>query len=162
MPHHDSIRSKNQRAQTEFVQQSRLNACAVLLHLSKHCPVSATLANCHDLLDSLVVNIVSRIPETPASLPAKCLEILANLTRFPHNGTALSHYAGVVDALLLAAASERVELRVLALRALQNLAADANSKTLLANYLNIRDILGYDKVILPGKALDVSSGYVGK
>jgi large subunit ribosomal protein L4 len=29
------------------------------------------------------------------------------------------------------------------------------TKTLLANYLNIRDVLGYDKVLMPLKALDV-------
>jgi large subunit ribosomal protein L4 len=35
-------------------------------------------------------------------------------------------------------------------------------KTLLANYLNIRDLLGYDKVIVPLKALEVISSYLGK
>jgi len=29
------------------------------------------------------------------------------------------------------------------------------AKTLLANYLNVRDLLGYDKVIMPVQALDV-------
>lgn len=36
------------------------------------------------------------------------------------------------------------------------------TKTILANYLNIRDLLGYDKVILPLKSLDVIAGYLGK
>lgn len=35
------------------------------------------------------------------------------------------------------------------------------TKTLLANYLNIRDLLGYDKVVLPLKALDVIASYLG-
>jgi large subunit ribosomal protein L4 len=35
------------------------------------------------------------------------------------------------------------------------------TKTLLANYLNIRDLLGYDKVIVPIKALEVITGYLG-
>lgn len=35
------------------------------------------------------------------------------------------------------------------------------AKTVNANYLNIRDLLGYDKVILPVKALAVISGYLG-
>jgi large subunit ribosomal protein L4 len=35
------------------------------------------------------------------------------------------------------------------------------AKTLLANYLNIRDLLGYDKVLLPLKALDVLAAYLG-
>lgn len=47
-----------------------------------------------------------------------------------------------------------------------NFARSANNissaKTLLANYLNIRDLLGYDKVIIPLKALDVIAGYLGK
>jgi large subunit ribosomal protein L4 len=34
-------------------------------------------------------------------------------------------------------------------------------KTIQANYLNIRDLLGYDKVILPLAALEVIEGYLG-
>lgn len=37
-----------------------------------------------------------------------------------------------------------------------------SAKTLLATYLNVRDLLGYDKVIVPVKALDVIAGYLGK
>lgn len=37
-----------------------------------------------------------------------------------------------------------------------------SAKTIMANYLNIRDLLGYDKVIVPLKAIDVISGYLGK
>jgi len=37
-----------------------------------------------------------------------------------------------------------------------------SAKTIMANYLNIRDLLGYDKVIVPVKAIDVISGYLGK
>ena len=36
-----------------------------------------------------------------------------------------------------------------------------NVKTLLASYLNIRDLLGYDKVILPVASLEVIAGYLG-
>jgi large subunit ribosomal protein L4 len=35
------------------------------------------------------------------------------------------------------------------------------AKTLLVNYLNIRDLLGYDKIILPVQALDVISDHLG-
>ncbi len=35
------------------------------------------------------------------------------------------------------------------------------AKTLLVNYINVRDLLGYDKVILPLKALDVLSEHLG-
>lgn len=37
----------------------------------------------------------------------------------------------------------------------------ANVKTLLANYLNIRDLLGSDNVIMPVASLDVISSYLG-
>lgn len=36
------------------------------------------------------------------------------------------------------------------------------AKTLLATYLNIRDLLGYDKVIIPLAALDMIAGYLGR
>lgn len=35
------------------------------------------------------------------------------------------------------------------------------AKTLVANYINIRDLLGYDKVILPLNALDVITSFLG-
>lgn len=54
---------------------------------------------------------------------------------------------------------EKGEQEQILMRSAKNL---PNAKTLPANYLNIRDILGYDKVILPVKALDVISGYLGK
>ncbi|MGB7876196.1 MAG: 50S ribosomal protein L4 [Anaerolineales bacterium] len=37
----------------------------------------------------------------------------------------------------------------------------ADAKVLLASYLNIRDLLGYDKVILPLKALDAIEAHLG-
>ncbi len=37
----------------------------------------------------------------------------------------------------------------------------ANVKTLLANYLNIRDLLGFENVIIPVAALDVIESYLG-
>ena len=36
-----------------------------------------------------------------------------------------------------------------------------DAKTLYANLLNIRDLLGYDKVILPVQAIDVINEYLG-
>jgi large subunit ribosomal protein L4 len=36
-----------------------------------------------------------------------------------------------------------------------------NTKTLLANYLNIRDLLGYDKVILMQDSIEVLNGFLG-
>lgn len=36
-----------------------------------------------------------------------------------------------------------------------------DAKTLMANYLNIRDLLGYEKLLLPLKSLDVLVSYLG-
>jgi large subunit ribosomal protein L4 len=36
-----------------------------------------------------------------------------------------------------------------------------DAKTLLANYLNIRDLLKYDKLVMPLKALDVLVSFLG-
>jgi len=36
-----------------------------------------------------------------------------------------------------------------------------NAKTLMVNYLNIRDLLSYDKLILPVQALDAISNHLG-
>jgi large subunit ribosomal protein L4 len=38
----------------------------------------------------------------------------------------------------------------------------ANAKTLLASYLNIRDLLGYEQVIIPLASLDVIESYLGQ
>jgi large subunit ribosomal protein L4 len=37
----------------------------------------------------------------------------------------------------------------------------SGAKTLLASYLNIRDLLGYDKVVMPVQALEVIESYLG-
>ncbi len=37
----------------------------------------------------------------------------------------------------------------------------AGTKTMLANYLNIRDLLTYDKLVMPVRSLDVLSTYLG-
>jgi large subunit ribosomal protein L4 len=37
----------------------------------------------------------------------------------------------------------------------------AGIKTMLANYLNIRDLLSYDKIVLPVQSLDVISAHLG-
>lgn len=36
-----------------------------------------------------------------------------------------------------------------------------DAKTLMANYLNIRDLLGYDKIVVPLQALDIIESYLG-
>jgi large subunit ribosomal protein L4 len=46
----------------------------------------------------------------------------------------------------------------IAMRSADNL---KDAKVLLANYLNIRDLLGFDKLILPVKALDALVANLG-
>lgn len=124
-----SIRMQNEEMQAEFLQQARSNACAVLLHLSKQCAISHKLCLNTCLMDSLIM--VAKELERP--IHTKCLEIVSNLSRFPPNVELLVHYEGLVDGLVDAAESVLPSDRTLALWALQNMAADAASKTLLAS-----------------------------
>jgi large subunit ribosomal protein L4 len=62
------------------------------------------------------------------------------------------------DASVLILIPEKTEDYDLVIRMTNNL---PDTKTLNANYLNIRDILGYDKVVMPLKALDVLLAYLG-
>jgi len=64
----------------------------------------------------------------------------------------------VGDASVLILVPEKNEDYELVVRSAKNL---PDTKTLLANYLNIRDILGYDKIIMPLKSLDVIETYLG-
>jgi large subunit ribosomal protein L4 len=65
----------------------------------------------------------------------------------------------VGDGSVLILMSEKSETEEQVARSARNL---PDTKVLMANYLNIRDLLGYDKVLLPLKALDVINGYLGK
>ena len=67
-------------------------------------------------------------------------------------------YGLVGDASVLILVPEKDEDYDLVVRSAKNL---PDTKTLLANYLNIRDILGYDKIIMPLKSLDVIETYLG-
>ncbi len=69
---------------------------------------------------------------------------------------ALQRLVGEASALVLLPEKEAYEPIV---RSTANL---PDAKTLLATYLNIRDLLAYDKVILPLKALDVLQSYLGQ
>lgn len=74
-----------------------------------------------------------------------------------------SEMAGLLDSLVgdasvLILVPEKNDEYELVVRTTKNL---PDAKTLLANYLNIRDILGYDKIIMPLKALDVIETYLG-
>jgi large subunit ribosomal protein L4 len=64
----------------------------------------------------------------------------------------------VGDASVLLLMPEKDQSYDTVMRSADNLVA---AKVLLANYLNIRDLLGYDKVILPLKALDALEAHLG-
>jgi large subunit ribosomal protein L4 len=67
--------------------------------------------------------------------------------------TLLERLVGEASALiLLAEANEALEKSVSNLQ---------DAKTLRANYLNIRDLLGYDRLIVPLSALDIIQSYLG-
>jgi hypothetical protein len=63
---------------------------------------------------------------------SKCLEIICNLSRFPHNNITITNYEGMIDLLVAASSSAPPDNRLNALRTLQNLSADRLSKRYLA------------------------------
>ena len=69
---------------------------------------------------------------------------------------ALASLVGEASALILIP-EKSAEYDVI-IRSANNL---PTAKTLLANYLNIRDLLGFDKLILPLKALEVLKTNLG-
>lgn len=69
---------------------------------------------------------------------------------------ALDRLVGDSSALILIPSKDVVYEPVI--RSTNNL---PDAKTLLANYLNIRDLLKYDKVVMPLKALDVLVSFLG-
>jgi large subunit ribosomal protein L4 len=70
---------------------------------------------------------------------------------------ALQKLVGDSSALILMTQKEGDE--ALVARSARNL---PNAKTLQASYINVRDLLGYDKVIIPASALEFISGHLGK
>jgi len=69
---------------------------------------------------------------------------------------ALQKFAGDVSVLILVP-EKNAQYDVVELSA-RNL---PDAKTLLVNYLNVRDLLGYDKIVLPLQALDVITEHLG-
>jgi large subunit ribosomal protein L4 len=69
---------------------------------------------------------------------------------------ALTKLAG--DATVLVVLPEKDQSYQLVTRSADNL---THTKVLLASYLNIRDLLSYDKLVLPVKALDALVANLG-
>lgn len=68
----------------------------------------------------------------------------------------LKKLVGEASALVLLARKDMTYEKVV--RSVNNL---PDVKALMANYLNIRDLMGFEKVILPVEALDVIESYLG-
>lgn len=90
----------------------------------------------------------------------KCVVVLDELV-LPEPKTklmaeALNRLVGADSALILI--PEKTVNYDLIVRSTNNI---PDAKTLMANYLNIRDLLGYEKVILPLAALDVLTAQLG-
>lgn len=82
------------------------------------------------------------------------LKLEETKTRFM--ATAISGLVGKSTALIVMPVKDKSYDAVM--RSADNL---ADAKVLLANYLNIRDLLGFDKVILPVKALETLVAHLG-
>jgi len=70
---------------------------------------------------------------------------------------ALQKLLGEGSALILL--PEKGENEALVARSARNL---PYAKTLLASYINVRDLLGYDKIVMPATVIDVLSSHLGK
>ena len=69
---------------------------------------------------------------------------------------ALTNLIGKATALVVL--PEKDQTYEMVVRSMDNL---ADAKVLLAGYLNIRDLFGYDKLVLPVKALDALTANLG-
>lgn len=124
----NGMREQNLGKYEEFLAKSRLSACAALLHLSKHCPVSPILCE-HEIFveNTLVVGEKFNDP-----IHTRCLELICMVTRFPTNNAALARRDGVIDTLLRCAKSKTDEDRNWSLLSLQNLTSEASNKIPMA------------------------------
>jgi hypothetical protein len=112
----------------EVHDRARMNACAALMHLSKECSVSQKMCANPTILHCLVATS----NEFDSPLHTKSLEILANLTRFPHNNAIMATHAGLVQTLLANGNRADDTDRLWSMRTLQNLSSDSSAKTILA------------------------------
>jgi hypothetical protein len=113
---------------TQTRNRARLSACAALVHLSKDCSVAQKMGTSTTLLHC----VVATCNETENPLHTKCLEILANMTRFPHNDGVMTTFPGLVDTLITNGNHKNDNDRLWSMRTLQNLSSDPSSKTILA------------------------------
>ncbi len=124
----NGMREQNLGKYEEFLAKGRMSACAALLHLSKHCPVSPILCE-HDIFveNTLVVGEKFNDP-----IHTRCLELICMVTRFPGNNAALARRDGVIETLLRCGKSKSDEDRKWSMLSLQNLTSEASNKIPMA------------------------------
>lgn len=84
-------------------------------------------------------------------------ELKINEPKTKEMHSALQSLVGESTALIVLAVKGEDE--ALVVRSARNL---PYAKTLLVSYLNVRDLLGYEKIILPVQAIEVISKHLGK
>ena len=124
----NGMREQNLGKYEEFLAKGRMSACAALLHLSKHCPVSPILCE-HDIFveNTLVVGEKFNDP-----IHTRCLELICMITRFPGNNATLARRDGVIETLIRCAKSKSDEDRNWSMLSLQNLTSEASNKIPMA------------------------------
>jgi len=124
----NGMREQNLGKYEEFLAKGRMSACAALLHLSKHCPVSPILCE-HGIFveNTLVVGEKFNDP-----IHTRCLELICMITRFPGNNATLARRDGVIETLLRCAKSKSDEDRNWSMLSLQNLTSEASNKIPMA------------------------------
>eukprot|EP00546_Thalassionema_frauenfeldii_P003419 CAMPEP_0178936868 /NCGR_PEP_ID=MMETSP0786-20121207/25425_1 /TAXON_ID=186022 /ORGANISM="Thalassionema frauenfeldii, Strain CCMP 1798" /LENGTH=333 /DNA_ID=CAMNT_0020615345 /DNA_START=171 /DNA_END=1169 /DNA_ORIENTATION=+ len=124
-----SIRSQKNALLSQYIRQARINVCATLMHLTKHCAILDRLAENEAVVRSLVT--VSREFDNP--IHTRCIEMLCNLSKFPPNHNILAHNESLIDSLVFCGKSKLSDDRLWSMRTFQNLASDSSSKVVLAS-----------------------------
>ena len=99
-----------------------------------------------------------------SALSAKAAEngiVLVDVLSLPEPKTRLmaqALYSLVGDESALVLIPEKTADYDVVVRSTRNI---PDAKTIMANYLNVRDLFGYDKLIFPVQALDVLESYLG-
>jgi len=120
----NGMREQNLGKYEEFLAKSRISACAALLHLSKHCPVSPILCE-HDIFVENALAVGEKLSDP---IHTRCLELICMITRFPGNNAPLARRDGFIDTLLRCAKSKTDEDRNWSMLSLQNLTSEASNK----------------------------------
>jgi len=99
-----------------------------------------------------------------SALSAKAAEkgiVLLDVLSLPEPKTRLmaqALFSLVGDASALVLIPEKTADYDVVVRSTRNI---PDAKTIMANYLNVRDLLGYDKLVFPVQALDILESYLG-